>query len=144
MKDTCCDAAEIARRCKQLEGSQFRLLNANCQTLLETLRNGCHGYCGIMANYHPALYAWLCDNYNTEPEKADLVQAIIGNFGFTEVGVPYPLSAKYHMNLCGIPTENISRVRKSEDMTDYARSCMRQMKLATDTLEKYVFAKGDI
>ena len=41
-------------------------------------------------------------------------------------------------NLCGIPTENIGRSRKSEEMTDYARSCMKQMKTATDRLEAYL------
>jgi len=134
MKDTCCDAEIIAQRTKQLEGSHFKLLNANCQTLLETMRNGAHGYCGIMCNFHPGLYAWLGENY--ESETADIVQSFIGTFGFTEAGLPYPLSAKYHMRLCGIPTENISRSRRSEDLTDYAKGCIKQMKLASDTMEK--------
>ena len=135
MKDTCCDAAEISRRVQQLKGSGFKLLNANCQTLLETMRSGADGYCGIMCNFHPKLYAWLGENYGKQPRKADLVQSVIGTFGFTEAGLPYPLSAKYHMNLCGIPTEIISRSRKSEELTDYARSCLQQMKTATDWLE---------
>ena len=133
MKDTCCDAALIARRCRQLEGTGFRLLNANCQTLLETMRRGCSGYCGIMCNFHPKLYSWLGQHYR-EPE-ADAVQAVIGTFGFTELGLPYPLTAKYHMGLCGLPTENIARNRSSCELNDYAKSCMRQMKLATDKLE---------
>ena len=133
MKDTCCDAALIAERVRQLAGSQFKLLNANCQTLLETMRAGAHGYCGIMCNFHPRLYAWLGEHY--ADKTADLVQSVTGTFGFTEVGLPYPLTAKYHMNLCGIPTENIARNRKSEELTDYARSCMQQMKTATDYLE---------
>ena len=136
MKDTCCDAAMIKERVEVLKGSCFKLLNANCQTLLQTMRDGAHGYCGIMCNYHPKLYGWLAENYARCPEQADLVQSVIGTFGFTEVGLPYPLTAKYHMNLCGNPTENISRVRKSEDLTDYARACMEQMKLATDHVEK--------
>lgn len=133
MKDTCCDAAEIARRVQILKGSGFKLLNANCQTLLETMRAGADGYCGIMCNFHPKLYAWLGQHY--EDPRADLVQSVTGTFGFTEVGLPYPLTAKYHMNLCGIPTENLARNRKSEELTDYARSCMRQMKTAADALE---------
>lgn len=136
MKDTCCDANLIKERCEQLSGSHFKLLNANCQTLLETMRSGADGYCGIMCNFHPKLYAWLGKNYNSE--KADLVQSITGTFGFTEVGLPYPLTAKYHMNLCGIKTENIARNRKSEELTEYAQSCMKQMKLATDQLERWL------
>ena len=136
MKDTCCDAGMIKERCEQLRGSHFKLLNANCQTLLETMRCGADGYCDIMCNFHPRLYAWLGDNYKSE--KADLVQSVTGTFGFTEVGLPYPLTAKYHMNLCGLPTENIARNRKSEELGEYAMSCMRQMKLATDSLEKWL------
>ena len=136
MKDTCCDAEVIKQRCELLAGSHFKLLNANCQTLLETMRRGAHGYCGIMCNFHPKLYAWLGKNYN-DP-RADIIQSVTGTFGFTEVGLPYPLTAKYHMNLVGIPTENITRNRKSEGLTDYGRSCMEQMKLATDKLEKWL------
>ena len=58
--------------------------------------------------------------------------------------MPYPLTAKYHMNLCGIPTENLARTRDSSEMTDYARSCMRQMKLATDLLEAGVLGEGGV
>lgn len=136
MKDTCCDAAEIIRRCKQLKGSGFKLLNANCQTLLETMRAGADGYCGIMCNFHPALYSWLGKNY--AEERADFVQAVIGTFGFTEVGLPYPLTAKYNMTLCGMETENIARNRKSGELTEYSKSCIEQMKYATDAVQKYL------
>jgi 4-hydroxy-tetrahydrodipicolinate synthase len=135
MKDTCCDSEEIARRVQQLKGSDFKLLNANCQTLLESLQSGAQGYCGIMCNFHPKLYAWLGENYFRQPETAALIQSVIGTFGFTEVGLPYPLTAKYHMNLCGIATNNLARNRKSETLTDYARSCITQMKTATDYFE---------
>lgn len=138
MKDTCCDAELIKERCAQLAGSHFKLLNANGQTLLQSLRDGAKGYCGVMANYHPALYAWLGHNFEKESEKADFVQGIIGTFCFTEGGLPYPLSAKYHMNLCGMPTENLGRSRKSEELTDYHRLCLRQMKLSTDKLEQWL------
>ena len=87
MKDTCCDAKQIAERCKILSGSSFKLLNANCQTLLESLRQGCDGYCGIMCNFHPKLYAWLADNFECDP-RADIVQSVNGSLGFTEIGLP--------------------------------------------------------
>lgn len=134
MKDTCCDAEVIAERCKQLEGSSFKLLNANCQTLLESVKSGGKGYCGVMCNFHPKLYSLLNKYYETEPEKAELIQSFICSFGFTE-SLPYPLTAKYHMGLCGIPTEISARCRKSSDFTEYAASSVRQMKKASDYLE---------
>ena len=36
------------------------------------------------------------------------------------------------------PTENIARNRESRELTEYAMSCMRQMKLATDRLEEKI------
>lgn len=138
IKDTCCDSAIIKERIEQMKGSHLYLFNANCQTLLQSLRDGAAGYCGIMANYHPQLYAWLCANFDKEPEKAELVQSFMTMSGFTEVGLPYPLTAKYHMNLEGIPTENIARNRKSEELTDYGRSCMNHMKLLSDDMEKRI------
>jgi 4-hydroxy-tetrahydrodipicolinate synthase len=114
MKDTCCDIDIIKERLKIIKGTHFKLLNANCQTLLASLQAGGAGYCGIMANYHPELYAWLCANYEKEPEKAEALQCLLGTVGFTETGIPYPLTAKYHMCLEGIKTENIARNRKSE------------------------------
>lgn len=138
MKDTCCDADVMADRCRRLEGSQFKLLNANCQTFLESMRRGGQGYCGIMCNFHPKLYAWLGHHFREDPQKADLVQSVIGTFGFTEVGLPYPLTAKYHMSLCGNPTRLHARNRRDAELTPYGRSCMEQMKIATDALEAWL------
>lgn len=138
MKDTCCDTEIMAERCRQLKGSEFKLLNANCQTLLQSMKNGADGYCGIMCNFHPKLYSWLGNNFEKNPEKAELIQSIIGTYGFTEVGIPYPLTAKYHMNLCGIETENIARNCKSSELTEYAKNCIKQMKTATDYFEKLI------
>lgn len=133
IKDTCCQAPLIAERVQWLRGSTMKLCNANCQTLLETLRAGADGYCGIMANFHPALYAHICHDYDLP--VADKLQALIGNYGFTET-LCYPLIAKYHMGLCGIPTENIARHRDSALLTPYEMSCMQQMKAATDLIEE--------
>lgn len=143
MKDTCCNDEMIKQRCKLLSESNFKLLNANCQTLLSSMNNGASGYCGIMANFHPKIYVWLAENFKKQSQKAEIVQSLIGTFGFTEIGLPYPLTAKYHMNLCGISTNNLSRNRKSEELDEYAKSCMRQMKTASDFIENEIL-KGEL
>ena len=134
VKDTCCDRAEIARRLEQMQGSHMYMFNANAQTLLFSLERGAKGYSSIMANFHPQLYKWLYDNYKSKPETAEKVQAFLAMVAFTEAGIPYPLTAKYHMTLEGIATNNISRARKSEEMTDYAKSCVEQMKQICDAV----------
>ena len=128
MKDTCCDAKMIKERLDIIKGTNFNLLNANCQTLLQSLKDGGAGYCGIMANFHPELYAWLCENYEKEPEKAEKIQSLLGTVGFTEQGLPYPLTAKYHMCLEGLETNPIARNRKTEELTDYVKDCVSQMR----------------
>ena len=128
MKDTCCDKMMIRERLEILKGSSFALMNANAQTLLDSLRHGASGYSSVMANIHPDLYVWLCENYEKDPEKAETLQQFLGTLAFTEVGIPYPLTAKYNMCLEGIPTENLSRVRNSADLTDYAKECVEQMR----------------
>ncbi len=127
MKDTCCDAAVIAERNEIIRGSHFRLLNANCQTLLSSLQTGGSGYCGIMCNFHPELYVWLCNNFRENPEKAQIVQNLIGTVGYTEIGMPYPLTAKYSMCLEGIETVNYARNRDSAELTDYMKDSTKQM-----------------
>lgn len=138
IKDTCCDSAVIKERLEILDSSGFLLFNANCQTLLQSLRDGAAGYCGIMANYHPALYSWLCAKFDQFPEKAELVQDFLCMAGFTEGGIPYPLSAKYHMCLEGIDTNSITRNPACKPMTDYARDCVKQMRQLSNYIESKI------
>ncbi len=136
MKDTCCDIDIIKKRLEVLKDSNLKLLNANCQTLLESIRLGAKGYCGIMDNFHPALYSWLVNN--SDHPDAEKVQGLLGSLGFTETGLPYPLSAKYHMCLNGIKTENLARNRKKEELTPYVMDSVKQMKTLTDFAQKLI------
>ena len=134
IKDTCCDAAVIAERLRILDGSGIMLFNANAQTLLETLKSGAAGYSGVMANMHPQLYVWLCKNYKTEPEKAELLQSFICTSAFIEGGVPYPLSAKYHMCLEGNETPLVTR-NPGKVFTEYQKYCVRKMRECAEFFE---------
>lgn len=140
MKDTCCDADLMAHRVELLEGTPMKLYNANAQTLLDTLRSGAMGYCGVMCNFHPDLYAWLCENYEAEPEKAEKLQAFLSLSAFTE-GLAYPVTAKYHLkDIAGLPLSDLcTRKRPASDLTDYQKSCIRQMELLADEMRKMIF-----
>lgn len=128
MKDTCCDAAVMARRCEILRGTPMKLYNANAQTLLESLRTGAAGYCGVMCNFHPDLYAKLCGLWESDPETAEELQAFLGTAAFTEA-LAYPVTAKYHLKeIAGLPLSTVdARTRPASELTDYHKSCIRQM-----------------
>ncbi len=134
IKDTCCDAELIKERIKVLTGSDIGLYNANAQTLLETLRAGADGYCGVMANFHPEIYKWLFTNQ--DKCDADIVQAFVCMTAFTE-SLAYPATAKYYLNAHeGIEIESLSRAVDCNLVTDYQKSCLVQMKLLGDFIKK--------
>ena len=136
IKDTCCSAEEIAERIRILGDSGVKLFNANGQTCLETLRSGAYGYCGIMCNFHPKLYVWLCHHFREEPELAERVGAMLSMCAFTENPV-YPVTAKYHLSRFeGIPMSLYARSARRAELTPYQKSWVAQMKLLTDQAER--------
>lgn len=140
IKDTCCNASEIRRRIAHIasiecDGMKPALFNANGQTMLETLRDGGAGYCGVMANFHPALWAWLCDNWDKDPEKAELVASALSQAAFIEYRT-YPAIAKYHLNSIGVKMTTISRTCDVSQMGEYDILCVEKMNRLIAHFEK--------
>ena len=114
LKDTCCDAGMIAHRLDVIANNTpagatpLGLYNANTMTLLESLRAGADGFCGVMGNLHPNLYAWLYANYKTQPERAAVLQDSLTMLSSLE-GQAYPVCAKAHMQQDGIPITTVTR-----------------------------------
>ena len=136
IKDTCCNAEMIKERIEVLKDCDIGLYNANAQTLLETLRAGADGYCGVMANFHPEIYKWLFDN--ADKKEAELVQAFVCMTAFTE-SLAYPATAKYYVNAHeGIEIEPISRAVDCNLITEYQKSCLTQMKTLGDFVKKEI------
>ena len=125
-KDTCCDPELLTERLKQVQGTGFKLFNANIQTLLHSLKNGAAGYSGIMANFHPRLIAWLCDNFDKQPQKAEMVSNVLSMCGFTE-SPAYPCTAKYYLNKIGVTMEEFSRSCDPKRVTPYQKLIVDQM-----------------
>ncbi len=115
LKDTCCDTEEIKKKLKAVEGTDLKIYNANGATLLDTLKAGAAGYSGIMANFHPDLYVWLCKNFKKYPEEASLLQDVLGAASTIECQM-YPVNAKYHMTLEGLDITTITRVNNNQQL----------------------------
>ena len=133
MKDTCCDAKQIRRRLKVLEGTDLGLYNANTATLLDSLRAGAAGYSGIMANIHPRLYKKLCQA--PDSPDADLLQANLTMCALIERQC-YPVNAKYYLAGEGIPMTTVCRVKEDHELNDTFKSEMEQLRLLNAELYK--------
>lgn len=96
MKDTCCDIDLIKERLKVLEGTKLKLYNANTTTLLESLKLGAAGYSGVMANFHPRLYSYICEHAGDAGEPVEFLQEFLTLASLIERQC-YPINAKYYL-----------------------------------------------
>ena len=126
IKDTCCDLIQIREKLSLLSGTSIKLFNANSATLLESLKLGAQGYSGVMANFHPEFYVWLCNNFRKEPDKAEIVQQFIGCCSMVEYQY-YPVNAKYNLALRGVPIENECRVLNKDNFKECEKMEIKQM-----------------
>lgn len=108
LKDTCCDLTMLKERIEIVKGSNLKLYNANSATLYESIKAGCNGYSGVMANFHPDLYVWLWKNWRKYPEKAKEISDFLTISSYIETQ-NYPCNAKYYMKLEGIDILDYSR-----------------------------------
>lgn len=131
IKDTCCDYQMIVDRQNIINGSKTNLFNANTSTLLDTLKVGIAGYSGVMANFHPDLYVWLCNNWQKEPEKAEKVQAALTVMSLIERQL-YPVNAKMFLKDEGIFDSYYTRSRPHSAVNPTIISEVKQL----DTLQK--------
>lgn len=115
LKDTCCDLEQIKEKLSIIKGTNLKLYNANTTTLLDSLRCGATGYSGVMANFHPQLYSWMCDNI--EDERADELSAFLSIASLIERQY-YPVNAKYHLKTIeGLDMETVCRVKEADGLT---------------------------
>lgn len=114
IKDTCCHMPTIRRRLALAEGSRLHLANANSQTLLSSFKAGCKAFSGVMANFHPALYVWLYENWQSSPDIAQQLSDYLSIAAGAE-NLDYPIGAKYYQQKIGNFSEITCRVRSSND-----------------------------
>lgn len=132
IKDTCCDAPTIKRRVEICKGSNLKIFNANAQTMLQSLRDGAYGYCGVMANFHPALYKRMLR------EDSDVLQGYLGLAAMLE-GLTYPCCAKYYLDKYeGISMSTYARSADEKGFTDYQKSCIDQFATLDNAFSRLV------
>ena len=136
LKDTCCDAKQMAERIEWVRGTNLRLYNANASTVLETQRAGAAGFSGIMANFHPELYVWLCDNIHHP--NAEKVQQVLSIASLIERQL-YPVNSKFHLKeIEKLPITTFSRVQDDSLLCETFKTEVYNMDaLCNDAYERY-------
>ncbi len=137
LKDTCCDLARIQGRIELLQGSGLDLFNANTTTLLPSLQAGAAGFSGVMANFHPDLYVWLCENFDKQPEKAVRLQAGLTMCSQIERQC-YPVNAKAYLRGAGLPLGIETRTRSAHEMTPLFFDEVEQLRTLTACLREMI------
>lgn len=132
LKDTCCDIEQIKEKLLAIKDTKLKLFNANTTTLLESLRAGAAGYSGVMANFHPDLYVWLMENFETEQAK-DL-NAFLTVSSLIERQV-YPVNAKHNLQTFeNISIKTTCRTRDENELNETAQQEVQDLFMLT---EKY-------
>ena len=135
LKDTCCNTEEISKKLDAVKGTDFKIYNANAATLLDTLKIGVAGYSGVMANFHPEIYAELCNCFDKNPERAQKLQDLVGFFSVAECQ-QYPVNAKYYLGLEGLGITYNSRTRDASLFKKNFQLEIDQMHGITQELKK--------
>lgn len=135
LKDTCCDVGQIKAKLDAVQNGKIKIFNANSATLLETLILGAAGFSGVMANFHPDLYVWLCHNWYKDMEKAQRVQNFLGFASLAERQL-YPVNAKYHMQLEGLDILVGSRVKDCKELSQADIMVIEQLNLLWKDFKK--------
>lgn len=135
IKDTSCDLTVLKEKLEQIKGSQLQLFNANTTTLLETLQLGCSGFSGVMANFHPDLYTWLCSNFDSEPEKARQTADFLTTASLIERQI-YPVNAKYFQKEIGNFSSIYTRTKDAALLNDTAKSEIDQLTRLTECMRE--------
>lgn len=116
LKDTCCDISIIKEKLSAIEGSNLKLYNANTTTLLESIKLGATGFSGVMDNFHPKLYTWLCDN--VDHYRAEEISDFLTIASMIERQY-YPVNAKYHIyKFEDVDMSTNSRTKNDKEMTE--------------------------
>ena len=130
VKDVSCDVPTMKRRVELVNGSDLSLFNANCATILESLRFGMKGFCGVMSNIHPDLYEFICSH--PEDERADKIADMLGICSLIETRC-YPLCAKRYLDRYeGVTMEEYCR----KDTGEYWSSFDTELEMVYRLTEK--------
>lgn len=109
-KDTCCDEKLVNEKLLAVKGSKLQFFDAHTPNAVSSMQAGADGMSAIAGNFYPEVMCWLCDNVDN-PEKQEEVKWLQAELRKADIPVhtAYPMSAKFFLQLRGLPIHSISR-----------------------------------
>lgn len=141
LKDTSCDIENIREKLSIIKGSEMKLYNANTATLYESLLEGASGYSGVMANFHPRLYTWLCDHSSEKSVCAERISDLLTMCSLIE-NSHYPVNAKYGLQKLGLGCTLHSRKIPWQALTSAQRAEVDQLLRLSEDVENFLNKEG--
>ncbi len=138
LKDTSCSIKSISEKLEIMKNSEMKLFNANTSTLLESLKIGASGYSGVMANFHPELYVYLCNHYMINNNFIEALQSMLSMSSLIEL-LSYPTNAKYYLKEEeNLALHQLTRRRISDTITKTEALQLHQLKLLSDDFKNRI------
>ncbi len=127
-KDTCCDADVLSRRLELIRGTSMRLFNAHTPLMLDALRHGAGGFCGIGTNFYPQVYNQLQHEAASAMPSADATQRFLDQWD-PQIHRRYPRSAKAYLIAEGVTMRDTCR-REVDLLTPIDETTRRELSAA--------------
>lgn len=123
-KDTCCDSALVLEKLAVLREGGCALFDAHIPQAVSSLRGGAAGLSAVSGNFVPEIVAWLCAHVQDPARRKDVewIQHELKNADAL-IHTAYPVSAKYFLQLRGLPITRRSRFL-DRDLTNGERSAI--------------------
>ena len=109
LKETSGNIDLIKEKIAISKNSPLSFFNAHSGSILESLQCGGDGFCGIAANFYPELFAWICNNFEDQNEKAQQLQQFFINNEKPVIEHKYMTSAKKFIAMRGIDIHTTCR-----------------------------------
>lgn len=136
VKDTSHDVQILARKAALVRGTRVRVLNAQAHSVLQSVRDGGHGFSGWVGNVLPGLMGWLVAHAEGDDRRLVPVQRLL-SVAEAVIGSGYPSTVKFMLRECfGVPVRDESRMSPEAHLTRHSTQPMRDLvdHLAADGL----------
>lgn len=126
-KDTSCSVENVRAKLAVTAGSRLEFYDAHTPNAVASMKMGAAGMSSISGNFYPEILVWLCNHINDESKQEDVrwIQAELQRVD-PLIHIGYPLSAKYFLQLRGLPVRTISRAHALE-LTPEQKGTLQQI-----------------